>query len=118
MVVDFEHQAKAVALAREFTLVLLCAIFRKGTFERNCYVRRQRTKKLDILLSELLARQLWCRQNAELFLERRDGKKICAPSYNLGCKRGQIGMLQHFLRQVGDEDWLLLIKHSRHGTNA
>jgi hypothetical protein len=70
MVVDFEHQAKAVALAREFTLVLLCAIFRKGTFERNRYVRRQRTKKFDILLSELLARQLWCRQNAELFLER------------------------------------------------
>jgi hypothetical protein len=56
MVVDFEHQSKAVALAREFTLVLLCAIFRKGTFERNGYVRRQRTKKFDIFLRELLAR--------------------------------------------------------------
>src|SRR6201989_1326075 len=98
MVVDFEHQAKAVALAREFTRVLLCAVFRKGTFERNCYVRRQRIEKFDILLSELLARQLWCRQNAELFLERRDGEKICAPPYDLGCKRSQIRMLQHFLR--------------------
>src|ERR1700724_881415 len=98
MVVDFQHQSKAVALTREFTLVLLCAIFRKGTFERNCYVRRQRTKKFDVLLSELLARQLWCRQNAELFLECRDGKKICGPPHDLGCKRSQIGMLQHLSR--------------------
>src|ERR1035437_238248 len=117
MVVDFEHQAKAVALARKFTLVLLCAIFRKSTFECNCDVRRQRTKKFDILRSELLARQLWCRQNAELFLKCRDGKKICAPSYDLGSKRGQIRMLQHFLRQVGYKDRLLLIKYFRDGTN-
>src|ERR1700746_2174177 len=98
MVVDFEHQAKAVALAREFTLVLLCAIFRKGTLERNCYVRSQRTQKFDILLSELLTGQLWCRQNAELLLEGRDGKEICAAPYDLRCKRSQIRMLQHFLR--------------------
>ena len=57
MIIDFEHQAKSVALASKLTLILLRTIPCQRAFERHRNVRRQRTEQFDIFGEKFLPLQ-------------------------------------------------------------
>src|SRR5262249_27619821 len=48
----------------------------------------------------------------------RHWKNIGATADRLGCKWSQLGMFQHFLRYVRDENWFLFLKCSRRRADA
>ena len=58
------------------------------------------------------ARTLHCAavyKTAVLLLGGKHGKNVSAPASGLSSKRSQLGMFQHFLRCVRQENWLLLL---------
>jgi hypothetical protein len=59
VIVDFEHEAKAVALARKLTLILLRKVPSQRALERDRNVGGLSTEHLNVFRGKLLALQLW-----------------------------------------------------------
>ena len=118
MIIDFEHQAKAVALASKLALILLRTIPCQRAFERHRNVRCQRTEQFDIFREKFLPALLCHYENAVSLLRRGDWKNIGASADRLGRKWSQLRMFHHLLRYVREENWLLFVKHSRCRANA